>query len=90
MASYSAAFDEMTLSAHDGRTDITGPIVDSSHLHGRVEQIARPGPTLAQPHPGTLEGESQAVGRDRRGKVVDPGFDEPAIGANSPDAPERR
>ena len=30
---YASAFDGMTLSAHDGRTDIIGPIIDPSHLH---------------------------------------------------------
>jgi hypothetical protein len=43
---YASAFDGMTLSAHNGRTEITGPIVDPSHLHGLLERIAGLGLTL--------------------------------------------
>ena len=31
---YASAFDGMTIRAHDGETDITGPIIDQSHLQG--------------------------------------------------------
>jgi hypothetical protein len=58
---YASAFDGMTLRAHDGETDITGPIIDQSHLQGLIEQIAGLGLTLhslnpvetenAEPHP---------------------------------------
>jgi hypothetical protein len=37
---YASAFDGMTIRAHDGETDITGPIIDQSHLHGLLERIA--------------------------------------------------
>ena len=30
----------MTLSAHDGETEIIGPIIDPSHLQGLLERIA--------------------------------------------------
>jgi hypothetical protein len=43
---YASAFDGMTLFAHDGRTDITGPIIDSSHLHGLLERVASLGLTV--------------------------------------------
>jgi hypothetical protein len=43
---YASAFDGMTISAHDGRTEITGPIVDSSQLQGLLERIAGLGLTL--------------------------------------------
>ena len=43
---YASAFDGMTLSAHDGRTEITGTIIDSSHLHGLLERIAGLGLTV--------------------------------------------
>jgi hypothetical protein len=43
---YASAFDGMTLHAHDGETDITGPIIDQSHLQGLIERIASPGLTL--------------------------------------------
>ncbi len=43
---YASAFDGMTVSAHDGRTEIMGPVVDSSHLHGLLDRIAGLGLTL--------------------------------------------
>ena len=48
---YASAFDGMTIHAHDGETDITGPIIDQSHLQGLIERIASLGLTLVQPHP---------------------------------------
>jgi hypothetical protein len=36
----------MTLRAHDGETEITGPIIDQSHLQGLLERIAGLGLTL--------------------------------------------
>ena len=43
---YASAFDEMTISAHDGITEITGEIIDSSHLQGLLGRIADLGLTL--------------------------------------------
>ena len=43
---YASAFDGMTVFAHDGRTEITGPIVDPSHLHGLLERITGLGLTV--------------------------------------------
>ena len=43
---YASAFDGMTIHAHDGETDITGPIIDQSHLHGLIARIASLGLTL--------------------------------------------
>jgi hypothetical protein len=43
---YVSAFDGMTLRAHDGETEITGPIIDQSHLHGLLARIAGLGLTL--------------------------------------------
>jgi hypothetical protein len=43
---YASAFDGMTICAHDGKTDITGPIVDPSHLHGLLDRIAGLGLTV--------------------------------------------
>jgi hypothetical protein len=37
---YASAFDGMTICAHDGETDITGLIIDQSHLQGLLERIA--------------------------------------------------
>ncbi len=43
---YASAFDGMTLRAHDGETEITGPIIDQSHLQGLVARIASLGLAL--------------------------------------------
>jgi hypothetical protein len=43
---YASAFDGMTICAHDGETDITGAIIDQSHLQGLLERIANLGLTL--------------------------------------------
>lgn len=43
---YASAFEEMTISAHDGVTEISGGVTDSSHLHGLLERIAGLGLTL--------------------------------------------
>ena len=48
---YASAFDGMTLLAHDGRTDIVGPIVDPAHLHGLLERIAGLGLTVQSLNP---------------------------------------
>ena len=39
-ARYASAFEGMTISAHDGITEITGQILDQSHLQGLLERIA--------------------------------------------------
>ncbi len=43
---YASAFDGMTISAHNGETQITGPIIDQAHLQGLLERIAGLGLTL--------------------------------------------
>ncbi|MGZ6564317.1 MAG: hypothetical protein ACXVH3_33075 [Solirubrobacteraceae bacterium] len=37
---YASAFDGMTLHAHHGETEITGPITDDAHLQGLIQRIA--------------------------------------------------
>jgi len=39
-ARYASAFEGMTVSAHDGVTEISGSIIDPSHLQGLLERIA--------------------------------------------------
>ena len=39
-ARYASAFEGMTISAHDGMTEISGSIIDQSHLQGLLERIA--------------------------------------------------
>jgi hypothetical protein len=43
---YASAFVGMTLRAHNGETEIAGPIIDQSHLQGLIERIAGLGLTL--------------------------------------------
>jgi hypothetical protein len=57
---YASAFDGMTLCAHDGETDITGPIIDPSHLQGLLEPIAALGLKLHSLNP--LETENAEAG----------------------------
>ncbi len=45
-ARYASAFEGMTISAHDGITEITGGITDPAHLQGLLERIAGLGLTL--------------------------------------------
>lgn len=37
---YASAFEGMTVLARSGVTEITGSIIDPSHLHGVIERIA--------------------------------------------------
>jgi hypothetical protein len=66
---YASAFEGMTLRAHDGETDITGPIIDQSHLMGLLERIASLGlaltsvtPIEAKNAPADQESNTQPVG----------------------------
>jgi len=43
---YASAFEGMTISTGGGKTEITGTIVDQSHLHGLLERIGGLGLTL--------------------------------------------
>jgi hypothetical protein len=45
-ARYASAFEGMTISAHDGMTEMTGAIIDPAHLQGLLERIAGLGLTL--------------------------------------------
>jgi hypothetical protein len=55
-ARYASAFDEMTISAHDGFTEITGGITDPLHLQGLLERISSLGLTLHSLTPLDAEG----------------------------------
>lgn len=43
---YASAFEGMTISAAGGKTEITGTIIDPSHLQGLLDRIASLGLTL--------------------------------------------
>ena len=44
-----SAFDGVTVCAHHGVTEITGPIIHTSHLRGPLERIAATGTTAKGP-----------------------------------------
>ena len=48
---YAAAFDGMQVDAGNGETELTGPIVDQSHLYGLLGRIADLGLTLVSVTP---------------------------------------
>jgi len=56
---YASAFEGMAVSTGEGMTAITGSVIDSSHLSGLLDQIARLGLTLYSVTPlGTENGEA--------------------------------
>ena len=76
---YASAFDGMTLSADDGRTEISGPIIDSSHLHGLLDRIAGLGLTVHSLTPlASEDGEADAPSHTQPARVG-----EHDLGANS-------
>jgi len=70
---YASAFDGMTVRAHDGETDITGPIIDQSHLHGLLERIASLGLALHSLTPLETETAQPAGGIDRDPRTTSEG-----------------
>ena len=51
----------MTVSAHDGITEITGGIIDQAHLQGLLERIAGLGLTLQSVNPLDTENDEDAL-----------------------------
>ena len=76
---YASAFEGMTIRAHDGETEITGPIIDQSHLQGLLERIASLGLTLHSLTP--LETEN--AGSDARTHTQPAGVDDHDPGTHS-------
>jgi hypothetical protein len=48
---YVPAFEGMTLAIGDGRTAITGPVVDQAHLHGLLNRVGDLGLELVSVNP---------------------------------------
>ena len=61
---YAAAFEGMEMEAKDGRTILTGEVVDQPQLHGILERINALGLRLVSVEPAP--GESQVSGRPAR------------------------
>jgi hypothetical protein len=73
---YASAFDGMTVSARDGTTEITGSIIDQSHLQGLLARIASLGLTLRSVTPleaGDGEADAQRHTQQAEVDVNDPG-----------------
>jgi hypothetical protein len=69
---YASAFDGMTVRAHDGETEIIGPIIDPSQLLGLVDRIAGLGLSLHSLTPlETEEAEADAQAHTQRAEVDD-------------------
>lgn len=67
---YAAAFSGMTLNAHDGTTEITGPIIDPAHLQGLLERVTGLGLTLRSINP--LDAENTADAADNPSNDIRP------------------
>lgn len=60
-ARFASAFEGMTVCAHDGITEITGPVIDPSHLHGLLDRITGLGLTLRSLTPADPKGVDPAA-----------------------------
>jgi hypothetical protein len=60
---YTSAFEGMTVSAHHGITEISGPVVDQSQLQGLIERIGALGLRLRSVAPVDSEGAEAASPR---------------------------
>jgi hypothetical protein len=79
---YASAFEGMTIRAHDGETEISGPIIDQSHLQGLLARIASLGLTLHSVTPcETVDAEVQAQPHTYRAGVID---DDRGTNSNGP------
>lgn len=58
---YASAFEGMKVSACDGKTEITGAIIDQSHLHGLLQRVGGLGLTLHSVTPLDDEGSPQSM-----------------------------
>jgi hypothetical protein len=69
---YASAFEGMNVRAHDGQTEIIGPIIDAAHLQGLVERIADLGLRLHSLVPlETGDDEAEAQQHTQRAGVND-------------------
>ena len=78
---YASAFQGMTVSAHDGVTEITGSIVDQSQLQGLFERIASLGLRLRSVTP--LDADAGAQPHSDESRLAESGAGVPDPGTNS-------
>lgn len=59
---YASAFEGMTILARGGRTEITGAIIDQSHMQGLLERVSSLGLRLSSVTPvGSVDAEAAAA-----------------------------
>jgi hypothetical protein len=63
---YLPAFEGMTLAAGEGRTAITGPVVDQAQLHGLLDRISELGLELISVNPALEPTSVAPVGQKER------------------------
>jgi len=63
---YLPAFEGMTLAAGDGRTTITGPVVDQAQLHGLLDRVGDLGLELISVNPALEPASTAAAARAGR------------------------
>lgn len=63
---YLPAFEGMHLAAGDGRTTITGPVVDQAQLHGLLNRVGDLGLELISVNPALEPASSVPVGQTGR------------------------
>jgi hypothetical protein len=63
---YLPAFEGMTLAAGDGRTAITGPVVDQAQLHDLLDRVGEFGLELISVNPALEPAATAPVGRAGR------------------------
>jgi hypothetical protein len=63
---YRPAFEGMTLAAGNGRTAITGPVVDQAQLHGLLDRVGDLGLELISVNPTPEPTSSVPVGQTGR------------------------
>jgi hypothetical protein len=69
-ARYASAFEDMSISAHDGLTEITGSIIDQSQLQGLIERIASLGLRLRSITPRDPENAEAATHNHHLGSAT--------------------
>ena len=82
---YAKAFDGMTLRVRDGKTEISGSIIDQSHLQGLFERVAGLGLTLHSVTP--LEAKNAETGMPPQTQPAGVNDHSPGVNSKGPGKP---
>jgi len=77
-ARYASAFEGMTICAHHGMTEITGSIIDQSHLQGLIQRIAGLGLSLRSVTPLETENAEAAANNHQANNLTGVGDIDPS------------